>query len=106
MQLRILVFTLLFTSLSALVRANIFRVNSSLTTDVPQKLFKTINEANNNASVLAGDTLMIEGSSLPYADATLTKPLILIGPGYLLTKNPQTQANGSPATVQVIEIKA
>ena len=85
-------------------QAGIFRVNSSLASNVSQRLYQTINDAVNAAS--SGDTLMIEGSPLPYANATLTKPLVLIGPGYFLTQNPQTQANGAPATVQKIEINA
>lgn len=84
--------------------ANIFRVNSSLTTDASQKLYKTINEAVTAAA--AGDTLMIEGSSIVYSDATINKSLVLIGPGYFLTQNQETQANGSPATVQQITIQS
>ena len=41
----------------------------------------------------AGDTLYFEGSGTAYGDITITKPLVLIGPGYFLTENPQTQAN-------------
>ena len=106
MRSKLFAFTLLLISFSTLVRANVWRVNSSMTTDVSQKLFKTINEANLNASVAAGDTLMIEGSAIQYDGATLTKSLILIGPGYFLTENPQTQANGTPATVQEIDINS
>lgn len=98
--------TILLLLFTIVAHANIFRVNSSLATDVSQKLFKTINEANSNASVLAGDTLMIESSPIAYANATITKPLVLIGPGYFLTQNPQTQADGSLAIVQEIDISA
>lgn len=101
-KLTLALFFLLF---STFVHAAIWRVNSSLTTDVSQKLFKTINEANSNASVAAGDTLMIEGSAVPYSNATLSKPLILIGPGYFLTQNSQTEADGTPATMESIIIQ-
>ncbi|HEX5154718.1 MAG TPA: hypothetical protein VFW07_24895 [Parafilimonas sp.] len=84
--------------------ADILRVNSSLNTDVSQKLYKTINEAVSAAT--AGDTLMIEGSSVIYSTATIKKSLVLIGPGYFLTENSQTQANGATATMQQITIES
>lgn len=85
--------------------ANIFRVNSNLTTDAAQKLFKTIKEANDDINVAAGDTLMIEGSPVVYESVTLTKRLVLIGPGYLLSQNPQTQASSAQAVVSQITIQ-
>ncbi len=86
--------------------ASIFRVNNSLPTDVAQKLFNTVNEANLSVAVAAGDTLMIEGTTTIYPDATLTKPLVLIGPGYLLTQNGQTQASVAEALMGGITIEA
>ena len=50
-------------------------------------VFKQINEAVANANVMDGDTLHIEGSSLVYSVATITKRLVIIGPGYFLTEN-------------------
>ncbi|MFT3681500.1 MAG: hypothetical protein QM791_14600 [Ferruginibacter sp.] len=73
--------------------ANIFRVNNALSTDPTQKIYNTILEANNAATVAAGDTLMIEGSTTNYGNTTLSKRLVLFGPGYFLTANPQTQAS-------------
>tara|TARA_R110002020_G_scaffold259768_3_gene473896 strand:+ start:47289 stop:48386 length:1098 start_codon:yes stop_codon:yes gene_type:complete len=52
-------------------------------------VFKQINEAVANANVMDGDTLHIEGSSLVYDVATVTKRLVIIGPGYFLTENPK-----------------
>lgn len=86
--------------------ANVFRVNSSLATDVNQKLFNTINEANNSALVAEGDTLMIEPSATEYISASITKRLVLIGPGYFLEENPQTQASLLKALVRNINITA
>ncbi|MEN3322357.1 hypothetical protein VP395_01335 [Mariniflexile soesokkakense] len=50
-------------------------------------VFKQINEAVASASVVAGDTLHIEGSVITYNDAIITKRLVIIGPGYFLTEN-------------------
>ncbi len=84
--------------------ANVFRVNSSLSTDASQRLFKTLSEANSSSSVATGDTLMVEGSTVVYDNLTLTKGLVLIGPGYFLSQNANNQADGLGATVQQIEI--
>lgn len=51
------------------------------------------------AAASNGDTLYIEGSSISYAGFTLTKQLVIIGPGYFLNENSMTQANPNPATV-------
>lgn len=87
------------------VRSNTFRVNNTLTTDPAQKLFKTLPEAHDAGIVLAGDTLLIESTSVVHPAFTITKPLVLIGTGYLLTENPQTQSNAATATVSRINIK-
>ncbi|MEO0899619.1 MAG: hypothetical protein AAFY71_24630 [Bacteroidota bacterium] len=49
--------------------------------------------------VLEGDTLMIEGSPLPYGSATLNRRFVIIGPGYLQTENPQTPVNNASAVI-------
>lgn len=56
-------------------------------------VFKQINEAIANANVKDGDTLHIEGSSIVYDDAVITKRLVIIGPGYFLTENPKVSNN-------------
>ncbi len=40
----------------------------------------------------AGDTILVVGSPDSYGRLTLTKKLIMFGPGFLLTSNPETQA--------------
>ncbi len=37
------------------------------------------------------DTIFVEGSTISYGDITISKPLTIIGPGYFLSENPQTQ---------------
>lgn len=46
-----------------------------------------------------GDTIYIDGSSAAYSGATITKRVVIIGPGYFLGSNPETQAHPSTARV-------
>lgn len=69
----------------------VLRVNNQLATDESQKIFASIQLAHDFAQ--PGDTLMVEGSSTNYASSTFTKRMIVIGTGYFLADNPQTQAN-------------
>ena len=52
--------------------------------------FTTLQAAHNGAA--AGDTLHIEASATSYGALTCTKRLIIIGTGYFLGENPNTQA--------------
>ncbi len=47
----------------------------------------------------AGDTLHIEGSPNSYSSLNITKRLVIIGPGYYLDENPNTQAFAQTARV-------
>lgn len=58
------------------------------------------------AAAADGDTLYVCGSATGYGDLTLTKPLTIIGTGYFLTANPQTQANGYGAILGTINFNA
>jgi len=49
------------------------------------------------STVSANDTLYFEGSTISYGDITVTKPLVIIGPGYFLNENPQTQSTAISA---------
>ncbi|HRY97738.1 MAG TPA: hypothetical protein P5550_01645 [Bacteroidales bacterium] len=66
--------------------------------------FATIQAAHNAASV--GDTLYIEGSAISAGSLTCTKPLVIIGSGYFLSQNPQTQAAPVSGTVDYIYFNA
>jgi len=83
--------------LTALTTVNssgkIWRVNN---TGIPAD-FTTIQAAHDAATVMAGDTLQIEPSSVSYGTLTSTKKLIIIGPGYFLNENPNQQANPTTA---------
>ncbi len=58
-------------------------------------------------SVPNGSVLLIQGSSASYGDVHLTKPIVMIGPGYHLDNNPvpHTQANGLSAKIDELRIK-
>jgi len=56
--------------------------------------FAQINEAVADPNVLAGDTLHVEGSTVEYNSATITKTLTIMGAGYYLADNPKTSNNG------------
>jgi hypothetical protein len=53
-------------------------------------VFEQINQAVAANFVLAGDTLHIEGATAVYENAALSKRLVLIGPGYFLSENPNS----------------
>lgn len=74
--------------------AKIWRVNNTIgiTAD-----FTTLQAAHDGAA--AGDTLHVEGSPNNYSTLTFTKKLIVIGPGYYLSENPNTQAFTQSAKV-------
>lgn len=54
--------------------------------------FRTLQAANDSAAVMDGDTLYVAGSPTSYGSLNVTKELIIIGPGYFLDENPDTQA--------------
>lgn len=62
--------------------------------------FTTTTAALNGAS--DGDTLLIGGSSITYADINLNKKLVIYGTGYFLTENPNTIETKSPVTINNI----
>lgn len=67
---------------------NLMRVNNNPAINAD---YNNLQDANDNASI--GDTIYIEGSETEYEGAKINKMLTIIGPGYLLSDNPKTQAN-------------
>lgn len=61
--------------------------------------FATLDEANNSNLVSNGDTIHLEGSTIRYEACTVSKRLIIIGPGYFLNENAKTSVNLLPAEV-------
>ena len=80
--------------------AKIWRVNNivGITAD-----FATLQAAHDGAT--AGDTLHLEGSPNVYGSLTFTKKLIVIGPGYYLDENPNTQAYTQSAKVSTFDFR-
>lgn len=78
------------------VSATVWRVNATPNSDPD---FATIQAAHNDAAVLNGDTLYLEGSTFPAGALTMTKQLTVIGNGYFLGENPETQHNISPSII-------
>ena len=79
--------------------AKIWRVNNNSGVNAN---FTTVQAAIDSAK--AGDTIHIEPSATAYAGVSLSKRLIIIGPGYYLGENPNTQANKQSAVLNGITI--
>jgi hypothetical protein len=87
--------------------AKIWRVNN---TGVPAD-FTSAQQANDNASVVSGDTLHFEPSGASYGGLFLRKGLVLIGNGFFLgttaaNGNPDLQANTSTSRLDYLYYQA
>lgn len=71
---------------------NIKRVDANTANGAP---FTTLQAALDSA--VAGDTIHLVGAASGYAGATVTKQVVIIGPGYFLGENTDTQVNKSAA---------
>lgn len=80
--------------LGSVAQATVYRVNNAPGVDAD---YTSVSAAVSAAS--AGDTLYVEGSNTSYGSITLSKRLIIVGPGYFLTVNDSTQALKQPAQV-------
>lgn len=80
------------------LHAKVWRINNN--TSVSNN-FTTLAAAFSSAAVVNGDTLYVEGSATNYDAGTLTKRLVIIGTGYLLSGtggNDGLQANPNSST--------
>ena len=84
--------------------AKIWRVNNNgnnpipaIVSDFPSST--TLQQVNDNSSVASGDTIHLEQSPTTYGNCIFTKRLIVIGAGYFLNLNPNTQVNNSYGTI-------
>ncbi len=75
--------------------ARIWRVNNNGFT----ANFTSLQAANNDSNVISGDTIHLEGSSRVYSGTTITKKLVIIGPGFFLYENPNTSNNSNEAQI-------
>ncbi len=83
-----LILVICFVSISSITNAKVWRLNNNAGIDADFNNFTTAQNAASN-----GDTIYVEGSPTSYGNITISKQLIIIGTGYFLTENPQTQAN-------------
>lgn len=67
--------------------------------------FYNLQEAINDNRVVPGDILLVQGSTANYGDIVITKRLTIMGPGYFLDKNPETQVSVLSAQVNTIIFK-
>ncbi len=83
--------------------AAVWRLNNNPAVDAD---FQTFDQAQEAAS--AGDTIYIEGNGEQnhYGSITITKKLILIGPGYFLNENDSTYANGTYARFRSVVVQS
>ena len=77
--------------LAMTAQATILRVSNRTNSGAP---YSTISDAISAAE--EGDTIMVDGSNSAYSGVTLTKRVVLIGPGFLLSEN-GVIAEGSPS---------
>ena len=97
---------LLLAAISIAVAANarILRVSNVSGSSAP---YSTIEAAHDAAS--AGDTIMVDGSPTRYGEnytITLTKKVVLIGPGYWLVSNGIMEEGASTAFISTLTLKA
>ena len=98
--------TLLFLaaiSMAVAANAKILRVSNVSGSSAP---YTSISAAHDAAS--AGDTIMLDSSPTRYDDftVTLTKKVVLLGPGYWLVQNGMIEEGASTATIHTLVIKA
>jgi hypothetical protein len=75
-------------------RATLWRVNNTAGASAN---FTTAQAAHDGAQ--PGDSIYFEPSTVSYGDLVCSKKVILIGTGYFLTENPETQALPNPSTL-------
>ena len=84
---RITCILLALTFIAFSASAKIWRVNNNSGVNAD---FTTLTAAHEGAA--SGDTLHLEASATAYGSATFTKKLVVIGAGFFLDQNPNTQA--------------
>jgi hypothetical protein len=67
--------------------------------------FSTVQSAHDAINVLTGDTLYVEPSASSYGNLFWTKRLVIIGNGYYLASNPETQANISTSMIAYVQFR-
>ena len=96
-------FLILLITLSVLpgmLNATVRRVNNLAGTGAGYTTLQAAHDAAN-----AGDTLMVEPGQ-PYGQLVVTKRLVILGPGYFMGQNPNSQTNSFSAQVDSLTFNA
>lgn len=83
--------------------ATIWRVNGNPNIDAD---FSSLQTAVGSPYVYLNDTVYVEGFGSSYGNITLSKPLVLIGPGFFLDQNDTTQAIKQEAILSKVTFAA
>jgi len=81
---------------SANLFATVWRVNPTPNSSAP---YSTLQAAHDASSTHNYDTLYLEGSTYSAGGINMTKKLTIIGNGYFLAQNPETQYNIQPSII-------
>lgn len=81
---------------STTLNATVWRVNG---TPNASAHYSTLQAAHDNAATQNGDTIYLEGSMFTTGALSCSKQLTIIGSGYFLSQNPDTQHNKYPSTI-------
>lgn len=81
------------------VQAKVLRVNNVAGMAPYQQINDAVKAASN------GDTIMVDGSTELYSDATINKRLVVIGPGWLMYENNIASATQQSASIKGIVIE-
>jgi len=77
---------------------------SNLGGNLDYPVFSELSQPNSLAMVQRGDTIHLEGAVDIYATTLLTKKLVIIGPGYFLTENPNVSPNYLQAKINYLQL--
>jgi hypothetical protein len=94
--MRTLTLTIVLVAMSIALSAKVWRVNPTPNSGAP---YSALQAAHDAATTLSGDTLYLEGSTYGFGGLSLSKKLTIIGNGYFLGENPQTQFNLSTSNI-------
>ena len=95
-----------------LIAAVLISISAKATTYVVSNVpgfpaqFTSLQAAIDDVTVLPGSILLVQGSGTDYGAIELTKRLTIMGPGYFLNQNPETQAAQGTAKLLSIDCKA
>ena len=88
-----------FAAVCSMAQAKILRVNNTTGSGAP---YSTVADALTAAA--EGDTIMLDGSKTGYGNITITKKLVVLGPGYWRSENGITAQGESDAKLNTVRI--